>query len=422
MILTLCFVVNFNTVSNAATITSGTIELDDIDYDSVNFWVYEPSIIVIDLNIRLANNGITSNDKFVLELEQYPAGDVIEKDVYTLPSGYSGYTFTQQFYCPQVLPRDKYAYTFNNDSVHDLIIEYTIRSFPAMATSFTPETTTVSMTAGKNQLVKINPIPSNSYLAYDSITSSNSKIAEVYWEKDGVRIYAQKAGTCYINITSYSGCKSQIKVVVTNPTTPKLQYKSYKMCMGETLQNTLLYNNKKVKWSTSNKKVATVNSKGKITAKGIGKATITAKVGSKKYTCKVTVVRQNPDFYARLSWYNTRSNYFEVDFYNNSNKSVTVYSSGAKVMHVAFKSYDRNLKLKKSSIVIKPHKSATIRFYVKGRVTWYDYERYTLQYKFKFDKKTYTGRTWDEASIYKSGSKWYNSYWDEEAYEYWTVY
>ncbi|MCI9063765.1 MAG: Ig domain-containing protein [Clostridia bacterium] len=47
--------------------------------------------------------------------------------------------------------------------------------------------------------------------------------------------------------------------------------------------------NKKVKWSTSNKKVATVSSKGRVTAKKKGTATITAKVGNKKYKCKITV-------------------------------------------------------------------------------------------------------------------------------------
>ena len=49
--------------------------------------------------------------------------------------------------------------------------------------------------------------------------------------------------------------------------------------------------NKSVKWKTSNKSVATVNSKGKVTAKAPGKATITATtvVGGKKATCTVTV-------------------------------------------------------------------------------------------------------------------------------------
>ena len=49
---------------------------------------------------------------------------------------------------------------------------------------------------------------------------------------------------------------------------------------------------KAVKWSTSNKNIATVSSKGKVTAKKAGTATITAKVSGKSYKCKVTV--KNP--------------------------------------------------------------------------------------------------------------------------------
>ncbi|MBR1910128.1 MAG: Ig-like domain-containing protein [Lachnospiraceae bacterium] len=51
---------------------------------------------------------------------------------------------------------------------------------------------------------------------------------------------------------------------------------------------------KGVKWKTSNKKVATVSS-GKVTAKKAGKATITATVSKKKYTCKVTVKEKRSD-------------------------------------------------------------------------------------------------------------------------------
>lgn len=46
---------------------------------------------------------------------------------------------------------------------------------------------------------------------------------------------------------------------------------------------------KTVKWASSNKKVASVSSKGKVTAKKPGTATIAAKAGGKKYTCKITV-------------------------------------------------------------------------------------------------------------------------------------
>lgn len=420
LLLVLCLIMKVDIVVNASQITSGTLKLDSTEIEGVDFWINEPSIVVIDLDIRLTNGGVTSNDKFVLELEKYPSGGTIEKDVCTLPNGYINQVFSEQYFCQQVITRNHYAYVFDNASVHNLTIAYTIRTFPSLATSFEADTTKLNMTAGTEKLVRTNPIPSNSYLPYKDITTTNSKIAEVYWNRnEGVTILAKKAGTCYINLISWSNYSLSIKVTVKNPKNPKLQYKSYKMCMGESITNALLYSNKTVKWSTSNKKVATVNSKGKITAKGIGKATITAKVGGKKYTCKITVVRQNPDFYATLSWYYTRNNYFEVKFYNNANKAITIYSSGAKVMHTDYKSFDRNLKLKKSTITIKPHKSATIKFYVKGRVTWYDYAKYTLQYKFKFDGKTYTARTWDGSSIYKNGSKWYYTYYDTDAYDYW---
>lgn len=61
------------------------------------------------------------------------------------------------------------------------------------------------------------------------------------------------------------------------------------LSVGGTVNLQLLNNKKKVKWSSSNKKVATVTKKGKVKAKKKGTAKIVAKVGKKKYTCKVTV-------------------------------------------------------------------------------------------------------------------------------------
>ena len=59
-----------------------------------------------------------------------------------------------------------------------------------------------------------------------------------------------------------------------------------------TLQLKVKGTKKKAKWSSGKKSVATVSKKGKVTAKKAGKATITAKVGKKKYKCKITV--KNP--------------------------------------------------------------------------------------------------------------------------------
>lgn len=67
------------------------------------------------------------------------------------------------------------------------------------------------------------------------------------------------------------------------------------MFNGETKQLTVKYNptnttdNKEVKWTTSDKSVATVDENGKVVAIGKGTATITATVGKFTATCKVTV-------------------------------------------------------------------------------------------------------------------------------------
>lgn len=63
----------------------------------------------------------------------------------------------------------------------------------------------------------------------------------------------------------------------------------YTMKKGSTYTLKITGTKKKVKWTSSNKKVATVNSKGKVTAKKKGTCTITAKIGNKKYKCKITV-------------------------------------------------------------------------------------------------------------------------------------
>ena len=44
---------------------------------------------------------------------------------------------------------------------------------------------------------------------------------------------------------------------------------------------------RKLSWSSSKKSVAAVTDKGKVTAVGKGAATITARAGARKYTCRV---------------------------------------------------------------------------------------------------------------------------------------
>ncbi len=57
---------------------------------------------------------------------------------------------------------------------------------------------------------------------------------------------------------------------------------------------------KKVKWSSSDTSVATVSNSGLVKAKAVGSATITAKVGSKKFTCTVKVKGDYRELYAEF--------------------------------------------------------------------------------------------------------------------------
>ena len=76
--------------------------------------------------------------------------------------------------------------------------------------------------------------------------------------------------------------KAKIKLNVTKKTIDK----------GKTYTLKVSGTSKKVKWSSSNKSVATVSSKGKVTTKKAGTATISAKVDGKTLKCKITV--KNP--------------------------------------------------------------------------------------------------------------------------------
>ncbi len=65
--------------------------------------------------------------------------------------------------------------------------------------------------------------------------------------------------------------------------------KSVTLEVGQTKSLKINGSSRKVTWSTSKKSVATISSSGKITAKAVGSAIITASVSGKKLTCKVTV-------------------------------------------------------------------------------------------------------------------------------------
>lgn len=76
---------------------------------------------------------------------------------------------------------------------------------------------------------------------------------------------------------------------VTAHAATKLNHSQITLCRYHSCTLKLSGTSKKITWQSADKTVATVSKKGKVTAVSAGKTTITAKAGTKKYTCKVTV-------------------------------------------------------------------------------------------------------------------------------------
>lgn len=128
--------------------------------------------------------------------------------------------------------------------------------------------------------------------------SSNKKVATV--SKSGY-VTGKKKGTVKITATSKKSkkVKKTIKIKVTNLKAKSVTmskksailFPNDKTTLKATVKGSAGFYNQGVTWKSSNASVATVTSKGIVTAKKAGKATITAteKGGSKKATCAVTV-------------------------------------------------------------------------------------------------------------------------------------
>lgn len=129
--------------------------------------------------------------------------------------------------------------------------------------------------------------------------SSNKKVATV--SKSGY-VTGKKKGTVKITATSKKNkrAKKTIKIKVTNLKAKSVtmskksanMYPGQKSALKATVKGSAGFYNQGVTWKSSNTKIATVDSKGNVTAKAAGKATITAteRGGSKKATCAVNVV------------------------------------------------------------------------------------------------------------------------------------
>lgn len=178
--------------------------------------------------------------------------------------------------------------------------------------------------------------------------SSNTAIVKVSGKENGTCTITakKKTGSAKITITLKSGLKKTINVKVqkTAVATKKITGIQSKATISKgknlSLKPVLLpiTSVEKITYSTSDKKVATVNSKGKITAKGPGIAKITVKAGKKKAYCTITVpgianvkssatIKKGKSITLKPKKYGTNSKLV----YTSSNTKVAVVNKNGKI-------------------------------------------------------------------------------------------
>lgn len=184
----------------------------------------------------------------------------------------------------------------------------------------------VALTPGKSTQLTL-------WGANNSVTwkSSNKKVATV---SDKGLVTAVSDGTATITAT-FNGKKitSTITVVSLNHDSVVLEYggrfSATRANYGTSKKLEVTGVKDKITWTSSDKSVATVNSKGKVTAKGPGTAIITANINGTKVTCEVKVLKMS-DSLLQLS----KGDNFTLDIYG-TNSNIKWMSNNTDVVTVS---------------------------------------------------------------------------------------
>lgn len=229
----------------------------------------------------------------------------------------------------------------------------------------------MTMSKGKSGYLSYNILPGNST---DNISwvSSNTDVATV---SAGGKIKAVNVGKCVITAVTESGISRKVSLTVKKEASKiSLNYSKAYIVKGKTLKleyklpvNTFT---NKVTWSSSDKKVATVSSMGKVTAKKVGDAVITVKTAAgKKSVCKL-YVRNNPSSIVlnkkSITLKKGKSLKLKYDIPLNSYASKIIWTSGnKKVVTVSSSGKIKAVKAGVTYIKVKTNNNKTAKCKIK---------------------------------------------------------
>ncbi|MGN1130020.1 MAG: Ig-like domain-containing protein, partial [Ruminococcus sp.] len=166
---------------------------------------------------------------------------------------------------------------YDNTTAEQYAKEYNVKFVSLGSSTSINISKTKVYIAGTSKITVENPNGVTEYKV------SDKTIAKV--SSKGV-VTGLKAGTTKITATN-NGVTKTFKITVKKPT---LNITKKTISKGKTVSLTIKGKVGKATFTSSNKKVATVNGKGKVVAKDKGKATITALTNGKvKLNCKITV-------------------------------------------------------------------------------------------------------------------------------------
>ena len=296
--------------------TESSITFDSEDGQSLLLSDEGKEYYLYDGNVGLGENGVFCNGSYVYGLgDTYtynPDTDTVTASAYssvnapqsdeklfgtTIPGCFIGFDADEMFYDEDEGDEDfifgkasapDFGYNPSDDEFGDYD-EFVKKAYllplknttndPAKRTYITLKKSSASVYVKGTYKISANVRNAKGKTTY---TSSNSKVAKV---SSSGKITALKKGTAKITVKN-NGVKKTFTVTVKNP---KLNATSKTLKKGKTFAIKITGQIGKAKYVSSNKKVATVTSSGKVKAKSKGKATITVTTNGVKLKLKIKV-------------------------------------------------------------------------------------------------------------------------------------